>query len=755
MLEKPENYLNTTDQFFSVGLFDRAISAIADDYPEMTKSLWFGVGRPKEGEKQDGYLQLHVYVSKVERTDSYGREVISALAENSHISRLGFSHYQLSDNAMLQLKEVLAKNTSLTSITFNCVDITPEGIARLAEALENSPHLTEIHFIETLLSDESAKKIANALKKNQSLKAISFKQSIDNGPRIGEGGALALLEGLKENYNIVEFNFEHISDLVEGTVNTEKKKFLKRNQDCAELCSDLDKKFVSLNRSFENLEYFRTSKQKDGLDLTKDVIGNYLYEASEIISELKAKGYPVAEWQRKVDRAQSKVNILSHEEIDVPHLLDAYVQHFSDGADKAMNYKLARALFYFDKEDFESLYLDAQLANQWLLRLLKGDDSEEAERICKFAYKALHGKHVAEREWSHSHREVVLTVAQLESLKKVLIDSKDEVFETLKKGRRVDESEILALDTEEKKFAAEVLNRLNNGIQIAIYEEWILRKKGWAEKYLPIAIYNELMSREKGGEEKYLPSLIETRYRGNYNQWFKAFKLQIEEAKQQEKAWETSFFAKFRKSKISRDIISQGWNSAYKDVLSNTMGSMGFFDPSINTQHSRSLSAHRLAKVSTDSSPYAYEEIVRILQIEYHALPDQDKAGAFHYTFWRYRTLEHWLEKVFEKNNITPVRSEDLSQAEKLASFLLSWIGDQERSFAYKVLENTDLIKTVTNVGDIAHRTIFSTENDFETLKSNVINELQGLGDNKGVGMDTLVSEIRQKFPDSPQNRPK
>ena len=126
----------------------------------------------------------------------------------------------------------------------------------------------------------------------------------------------------------------------------------------------------------------------------------------------------------------------------------------------------------------------------------------------------------------------------------------------------------------------------------------------------------------------------------------------------------------------------------------------------ITREHSRILSATRLATFSCD---FSHEQIIKILQVEYAALPDSDKEGHLSFfTSYRHRTLEKAVEAVFKKESISPIAGNVVKANESLslALAILQWIGDQERSFYYKVSKNPTLFTAMQELGRIAHKII-------------------------------------------------
>lgn len=701
--------------FYDAELMESAISAIEANYSEMPKGVWLGKGAPQE--ENSGCLQLYADEPNAE-------SLIAALVKNSHITYLGLCRYDLDDKAMSQLKEVLAKNSTLKKLVFYQTTISSVGIKHLAEALKNSPHLTEITFIDMNLDDEGAEVIGEALKENQGLRSISFSQpSIYLERCIQKKGESALIEGLEQNYRIVYFTVENSTNLWNSRVSEEKKALvekrnaiLDRNQCCRRSIIELVETFKFINNFFK----LKGVLEKD--TIVNSFVGK-LKEAKQHVEILKQRGHPAAtNYEALVNHVEKKFDFLFKKQ-NLFQLFDVYTQYFHRGSDEAVDYTLAEALFVeSDTVLLEALGFTERLRYQWILKLLKNNTSPEAEQFRISAYKNLAGMFDAVGANTTFKEAVgadkILTVAQLEKVKETLNSSEHEIFAALKAGKFIEDLYTIQFNTKEEEFAAQILNDLNRGQKIAIYEQLMLKGEGEEVKFLSRPVqYDE------------------------FEEW-------IDTVKGNEEIWKAQFLSEWTtnsrpKYKVLDDIADMLASSVYQSIFGTNFS---LSPQAIDATHSRVLSAYRLESLAF----FSCEQIKRILQIEYDALPNQDKEGATHYSFWRYRTLERGLEEVFKKNNLRPLTSEQLSESEKLASFLLRWIGEQERSLSYKMFKDQKLINMMEAIGDIAHDAIVSNQNDVEEVKHEMIEKLNNI--ENGINISGLINEINQKFTYLPQN---
>lgn len=169
----------------------------------------------------------------------------------------------------------------------------------------------------------------------------------------------------------------------------------------------------------------------------------------------------------------------------------------------------------------------------------------------------------------------------------------------------------------------------------------------------------------------------------------------------------------------------------YEDIFKGSSGAYSntsILPGSITWNHSRIASARRLAHISSDLT---YDQMVKILQIEYAALPDDDKKANASFFSLRYRTLEKALETVFQKEGILPLDrtipeiNENTSENTSLAFAILQWIGDQERSFYYKTSKNQELFFAIQILGGLAHKMVVCDKpKAFTGLKNKAEKEL-------------------------------
>lgn len=628
--------------------------------------------------------------------------ILNALKTNTHLVELHFSGYNLTDARAQALGDALAVSPSLDTLSLDRLELSKVGAQVLAKGIAKNKQLHSLYLADVTLNDQGIDEFEAVLKDHQSITTLNITNIHDR-----DDHALFMIPGVAR----------HAREQVIQSLNT----FVTRNQKFAKQRILLEEAISAIAAHFKFnkpvvrresfiLSHYRREAIKDNL-LTKinaslnnndeekkffELIDVFNELLSILCSQLRDKGY--SEWRNLLDylkRTQAQF-YLSMGQIE--HFFDLYRNYFKSNIDVQINFEFASRLFACN--DAKTLSLlglhENRLKYQYIMTLISGSEIPGSDQLCKAAYLKLHGLPDAPHHSSLAETigaDRILTNAHLDLLHEVLsakgsAKTKDfKVFyDAIQTAYEISQTE--TLDQEKhisileeqlekmgsnpnEKFVAQVLLDVLQGKKIALYSQ--LRQKTSDE---PVQFLNLTGTDAKGHPTLNLKEFTNLHFNDR----------QMDNV-------ETQVFLKY-------DLAQRLGNGVYEAVFNQPSSSH------ITSDHSRILSATRLA---TLPSTFTDAQMARILQIEYAALPDEDKkASASFFTSYRHRTLEKALEDIFVRNRIPRLTQFEVNLHEKqsLAFIILRWIGDQERSFYYKASKRSDLFTTLQQLGNIAHEMI-------------------------------------------------
>ena len=478
-----------------------------------------------------------------------------------------------------------------------------------------------------------------------------------------------------------------------------------------------------------------------------------LEEMLDIVDKLKNDGYSAAgTLLHRVKCAEAEF-YFSIDQVEQLFALerDYFVAH----PDANFDFQLAEKIFAIDDAvTLRSLGLgEVRLKYQYILHLLEDNQTPGANNLCKSAYLRLHGLHDAHddqsfekaigvdriltndefqklRNASSSNNNVFKLFYQIVQIAKDIgqisstssassasstssekIDLK-ELLETLSAPDKLSVEQILIpmFEKKEKPDLKHLLNLLFDPKKFT--EEEFPKQEKFAAQVLidvfeekKVAVYAQLRQKSANEPVKML-NLTGASNTLNVNEFIPFQETDL----------------RLKPQVYLKHTLAQSFaDGVYANVFASSSAE------NITWEHSRILSATRLA---TLSSKFTYAQIVNILQIEYAALPDDDKKdSASFFTSYRHRTLEKALEKVFDKEKIPFLDKSEIEKDEQrqLAFKIFQWIGEQERSFYYKISKNQTLFTSMQVLGNLAHEIIACDKTNvaaFTTLKNSVQAEI-------------------------------
>jgi|GEM_PF-2623180 len=574
------------------------------------------------------------------------------------------------------LAEALGNNTSIRVLQLFHSTFSPADAYCLRWGIEHNQAMQRLFLSESNFMNEGIKEIDEALKKNQFITHLE----LDN---LKDGGALQI------------FPFASVTRKTRESFLSS----LQRNKDFALKRSDCEKKLLEIERLREKLaeaDLAESQQEKivaDILALFKKIL--------EIANALKAQNYSLIDellHQLKCAQAEFYLSIDAAEQ-----LLALYHGYFIYHPDNKILFEFAQKIFLYkekdqnkDNDQAELNFLgfsESSLRYKYIIRLLEGNQQEGIvksvyAKLCELNDQpsGLSFKQIIGADRILANEELMwlqMFLASPATLSKEFNSFLRELNKQLSRGESDREYSALAtllstLSNQEETCVAQILIDILRNKKVTSYSE--VRQK----TNKPIEFLRLSLDAENNIKLHQCPLGTTTK--------------------------SAVIVDKVEHQVYLKYLLAQ----SFKEGVYHKV-----FDASsvenINREHSRILSASRLARLSSD---YTYEEMVSILQLEYYAFPDSDKQsspGFFSFfTSYRHRTLEKALESVFAQGSITPISQDRIEQREnlRLAADILGCIGDQERSLCYKISKNPQRLQSLEKLGTIAHQMVVCNAQD-------------------------------------------
>ena len=653
--------------------------------------------------------------------------VLKALKTNTHLIELCLCGYTITDEQAKELGEVLATHPSLQTLRIYHTKLNENGCDFLAQGIIRNKQIHSLYFCEGKIAYEGIKKIDDALKNNHFItkteitNIITFPLLMQNQDRYSIHLSMTQNQAFWKQRRALEERFILLEELNIIPKDPQRKEYdlvLKRNKtgqsknfSKEEIVSELAKEL--LPDIILNAPHSSASSSEDIYqNLSEENILSFisLFEKMTAITKnLEREGFEA--WRNLLERVKQAEAYFYLMSDQIILFFELYRDYFRIPGNAEIDFQFAERIFNYRNtgEDRHTLALlglhDDRLRCQYVIKLLEGNLTPGAARLRKSAYCKLHNLH---NDPNVSSLEEAIGVDRILTNYQLLLLSSDvnsitnqsfgscgykcsTEFETFyrsiqeycklsepDKKRCVEElkQRLDALPGSQEKQGARILLDISEGKKIALYSQLRQKKPNEPVKLLTFT----WLDAEKR------PALNLQEFSQSYPSLDKQ---QMDSVEQQ--------------VHLKHTLAQNLGYGAYETV----------FDlPSTQTitwEHSRILSATRLATLSSD---FTHDQMIKILQIEYAALPDSDKENTTSlfsfFTSYRNRTLEKALEAVFEKEKILPMDIDTIKNNENksLAFAILQWIGDQERSFYYKTSKNPDLFRAMQNLGILAHKMV-------------------------------------------------
>ena len=702
-------------------------------------------------------------------------QVLTALKTNTHLIDLCFCGYTITDEQAKELGEIVANHPSLQALRLFYCQFSQKGAELFAEGIKKNKQMHSLYLSESTLLDGGLEKIADALKHNSSITIFDYNNLRDphhpnaqKNPNPGHFSSEtrdSILESLRKNqkFSRQRRSLEEKLIVLEQQIkilpqNPERQKqntLLDRNPTrragllINQIASQLLTKLIpeitlDPQKTLEkNIQSFMEEKQST---LTPDAFEKLYQELSEknisavislceeivtIINSFEHGPKYFLERSPFLNRVKKLEAAFYYEMDQIMLLFCLHREYFYSKSDPDVEVNFWLAEKIFNEEDPQTLALlglqDDRLRYQYVMYLLENNPVRYAKILCKSAYCKLHAIY---DDPNIKSLEQLLTVDQILTNEQVFrlhcwisaLEVKIATSTQLTNFYSLIQAACAAEEPTQKQFAIEELKSQLKRIK-PLEEKFVAQVLLDVLEGKKIAFYSQLRQKKSTDPVKILKLTGKTRE--------KKPTLNLQEFKQAHPTLDNDQI-----DRISRQVY-------LNHTLANNLGygvyEAVFKQPSnenITREHSRILSAERLATIP---STFSYDQMKTILQVEYAALPDNDKKDSpSFFTSYRHRTLEKALEQVFEKENFKPLDNNMIKADQNWsggAFKILQWIGDIERSFYYKTSKNPDLFSSMKELGRIAHVMIAGNQ-QLATLKGElekVVNDLPFLVDTRAL----------------------
>lgn len=723
--------------------------------------------------------------------------ILKSLKSNRHLIKLSLDNLTINTEEAEILRDILIQHPSLKIVHINKVTFGSGATTLIAEGIKKNKPLSALHLYFCEFQKNEVKEIDAAFANNHFINFAGFEQIYypkdHNAAYLGADSPISKSidssternRAFRKQHTLLEENFLLLKKLniLPKYFKEEQSSFLHPDPVMwKELSEKADKKAAEIN-------------QKSDEEKTKTVI-SLLEGTLDIVDTLKAKGY--VEWPNLLKRAKRVVAKVYSDFGEIDSFIDLYLNYSMFHEATQLDFSFAEKILTCNENNEKDKHLlgslrldDLDLRRQYVLRLLKNPDAQDSKIIYQTAYCNIHQLPNPSSSNTTFEKTIgvdaILMHSDLDRLSRVLngvtattvstqkgIDDEDSDNEEEKNVLLKDRQKKVYLDKndsgEETEFDVDSENEKEEKKAKDIsfkdfyqfFQENYFSTGDKKEAFLKSSA--ELAKKLKTPNEQFAAQIFLAVFTGKKVTFYthlaeqKVGKpIKILNFENDSKGEKTLNIGKFVKSheKQNKEFNTFNQKVSLNYNLVQNLGEVYnriFHDPSaenITWDHSRILSAERLVTISSDLN---YDQLKTILQVEYAALPDDDKrATASFFTCYRHRTLEKALEKVFEKEGIQPLKKDAIEGNENLlfACKILQWIGDQERGFYYKASKNPRLFMHLQKLGELAHSVIVGNKKVLATSKENLkkgIQILSSLVDTKALA-DLVKENLIAKRP--------
>lgn len=684
--------------------------------------------------------------------------VLKALKNNTHLIELCLCGYTITGEQAKELGDVLAAHPSLQTLRLYHAKLSICANNFLAQGITKNKQIHSLYFGESQFEygEHRIEQIVYSLKNNHFVTTVETTNAkCFINPQPGQNPPFvrtfpfrkedinSINESMTRNQTFwkqrraLEERFivlEELKIIPKDPKRDEYDLLLKRNKtgqsknfSKEEIVSELTKKLLpNLGRrtkkpapaeETEKLIYEQNASHSNTAFLENEDINQNLSESNilaiisvfdemaAIVKDLKQKNFQA--WRNLLERVKRAEAYFYLNTDQIILFFDLYRDYFKSPGNAEIDFQFAERILNYENTDENKHTLallglhNDRLRYQYVLKLLEGNLTPGAPRLRKSAYCKLHNLYdnldVPSLEETIGVDRILTNYLLLLLLSSDVNRITDQSYHSYKCSTEFEAfykfiQEYCKLGQTDKEKISDEKNKLLNEVKIP-QEKAVAQILLDVSEGKKIALYSQLRQKKPNELVKTL-GFTETDENGRPT-------LNLQEFNNAYPTLSNRQMDLIENQVHLKHTLAQNLGYSVYEAVFNLPSTQ-----TITREHSRILSATRLATVSSD---FSHEHMIKILQVEYAALPDSDKEGNLSFfTSYRHRTLEKALEAVFKKESISRIDGNVIKADENLslAFAILQWIGDQERSFYYKISKNPTLFTAMQELGKIAHKMI-------------------------------------------------